>query len=114
MIRKTKFRAVKSTRYFLVNPLLCLPNSRKVMRLASEAISVPVPPMLTPTRSSGQFSVKRESRIAEGTLLITWQERVETRSVFFSISRDTKRFTASMRDILPEKMKKQKNVKSSG
>ena len=70
-------------------------------------------PIFTPTKSSRQFSVKRESRIAEGTLLIIWQERVEMRSVFFSIKPDKNRFTASMRDILPEKIKKQKKVKSS-
>lgn len=40
------------------------------MRLAIEAISVPKPPIFTPTSSAGQSVVKPETRIAAGTFEI--------------------------------------------
>ncbi len=46
-------------------------NSRSVMRLASEEIGEPTPPMLTPSKSGCHAFEKRENRMAVGTLLMT-------------------------------------------
>ena len=61
--------------------------SRKVMRLAREATSVPAPPMLTPTRRPRASCVKRLRRIAAGTLLMIWQVRAEISMVPWDKSR---------------------------
>ena len=51
--RKPKLMAENSTMNRPGCPLMCFVYSRKVMRLASEATSVPAPPMFTPTSSPG-------------------------------------------------------------
>lgn len=50
--RKPKLNAEKVRIYFKVLPGLWLVYSLKVIRLARDAISVPVPPIFTPTRRS--------------------------------------------------------------
>ena len=47
-----KLKSEKRRIYLPLLPGLCLTYSRKVIRLASEAMSVPAPPILTPTSSS--------------------------------------------------------------
>ena len=46
--KKAKFMTEKRTMYFFAQPGLWARYSRKVMRLAREAINVPQPPMFTP------------------------------------------------------------------
>ena len=50
--RNAKLKTENFTIYAVLLPGLCFTYSRKVIRLASDAISVPAPPMFTPTRSS--------------------------------------------------------------
>ena len=69
--KNAKLNAEKSSKYFPDFPSLCLAYSRKVIRLAKEDISVPTPPIFTPTSNALQSFVNCESKIAEGTLLIT-------------------------------------------
>ena len=64
IIKKPKFSAEKRPIYLRVFPLTWEVYSRNVIRLAREEIRVPTPPILTPTRSSLQFSVNSERRIA--------------------------------------------------
>lgn len=52
-IRKPKLNAENKRMYFPVFPLLCFVYSLNVIRLARDAISVPVPPILTPTSNAG-------------------------------------------------------------
>lgn len=49
--RKPKLMAENSTMNRPVCPLTCFVYSRKVIRLASDATSVPAPPIFTPTSS---------------------------------------------------------------
>ena len=112
MIRNAKLNAENSKIYFFAPSRSCEVYSRKVIRLASEEMSVPTPPTLTP-RSRGCHSVVNcESKIADGTLLITWQERVETTSAFFSIKYPNAFWITEILDIFPEKMKNATKVKS--
>ena len=46
--------------------------------------------------------------------LMTWQDITDTSSVFFSKRKENRLRTASIRAILPEKMKKNTKVKSKG
>lgn len=46
--RRPKLTAENSSRKRPVCPVTCFVYSRKVMRLANDATSVPAPPMLTP------------------------------------------------------------------
>ena len=87
--------------------------SRKVMRLASEATSVPAPPTLTPTRSPRASCVKRLSKMAAGTLLMIWQVSAEIRMVPWDKRRANSTRTASIRARLPEKVKKAAKVASN-
>ena len=87
--------------------------SRKVMRLAREATSVPAPPMLTPTRRPWASCVKRLRRIAAGTLLMIWQVRAEISMVPWDKSRTNSIRTGSIRARLPEKVKKAAKVARS-
>ena len=50
---KPKLKIEKSPIYRQDFPGLCFIYSRKVIKLAREAINVPAPPMLTPSKSSG-------------------------------------------------------------
>lgn len=52
MIRNPKLNAEKSPIYLSALPELCFVYSLKVIRLASEEISVPTPPIFTPSKSS--------------------------------------------------------------
>lgn len=45
--------------------------------LAKEAISVPIPPMLTPKSTSLQLLVNPDTSIEQGTLLTTWLSIIE-------------------------------------
>ena len=112
MKRKAKLNAEKSNKYFFVDFGLCLVYSRKVIKLASEEMSVPQPPIFTPSKSAGYSSVNCESRIADGTLLITWQDALETSKAFFSIKYPKASCTAGIRAIFPEKMKNATKVNS--
>ena len=87
--------------------------SRKVMRLAREATSVPAPPTLTPTRSPLASCVKRLSRIAAGTLLMIWQVSAETSMAPWDKRRANSTRTDSSRARLPEKVKNAAKVASS-
>ena len=87
--------------------------SRKVIKLASDDMSVPTPPIFTPTRSGAKSLVNCESKIADGTLLITWQERVATSSGLFCMSDANNRSTAEILAILPAKIKNATKVKSN-
>ena len=80
--------------------------SLKVIRLASDAISVPVPPIFTPISKSCQLFVKLESRIELGTLLIIWHSAVLVISGFFIMASVKKLLKISILAIFPEKMKK--------
>ena len=53
MARKPKLMTENSARNHPGCPLTCFVYSRKVIRLASDATSVPAPPMFTPTSSPG-------------------------------------------------------------
>ena len=68
--KKAKLNAEKSSKYFPPFPGLCFVYSRKVIKLANEEMSVPTPPIFTPTRRDCQLEVNCESKIADGTLLI--------------------------------------------
>ena len=70
MPKKAKLKAEKSNIYFHAFPCVFDVYSRKVIREAREEISVPTPPILTPTRSGCQAVVNCESKIADGTLLM--------------------------------------------
>ena len=52
-ITKPKLNAVNLARYEPALPGLCTQYSRKVISDASEAINVPAPPMLTPSKRAG-------------------------------------------------------------
>ena len=52
IIKKPKLNAEKRPIYERVFPLTWVVYSRNVIRLASEEISVPAPPMFTPSKSS--------------------------------------------------------------
>ena len=56
-IRNPKLNSEKSLIYFIALPGLCFVYSLKVIRLASEEISVPTPPIFTPRRSPIQAKV---------------------------------------------------------
>ena len=51
-ITKPKFTAENRPMYCIVTPGLCFMYSLNVIRLANEAISVPAPPMFTPSNKS--------------------------------------------------------------
>jgi hypothetical protein len=85
-----------------------------VIRLAREEMSVPTPPIFTPTKRGLQFVVNSESKIADGTLLMIWQERTLVKSAFFSSRKEKKLLTASILDTLPAKRKKAVNVRRRG
>ena len=61
-----------------------------------------------------EYPVNCESSIAEGTLLMHWQESALKSKVFFESSAEKKFLTASMRAMFPANIKKNTNVKSSG
>ena len=100
--------------YLSVFPGWSLVYALNVIRLARDAMSVPTPPILTPSSSSCQLSVNRDSRMAEGTLLMHWQERVDTTSTDLSSRAAMNCSTAGIRAMLPEKMKKHTKVNSRG
>ena len=75
---------------------------------------MPAPPMFTPISSSRQLAVNCDSSIAEGTLLMNWQDRALTSRVFLLRRAEKKERTPSMRDILPANIKKKTKVKSRG
>ena len=82
------------------------------MRLASEAISVPRPPKLTPVKSAGISREKSASRMAAGTLLMTWLVRMPAHSSRPLTSAVKSASTAGMRFKFPIKMKKHRKVSS--
>ena len=47
-------------------------NCFKASRFASEATNDPRPPILTPKNSADKWGVKFASKMAAGTLLMTW------------------------------------------
>ena len=106
------FRRVKTPRYFALEPTPVREYSAKVISEASEAIIVPVPPMLTPRSSSLKSDVNCESNIALGTLDISWHDKVENMSVFFWSRREKRSRTVSIFDIFPAKMKNIRKVPS--
>ena len=71
MPRNAKLNAENKRTYFPVFPFVFEVYSRKVIKLASEAMSVPAPPIFTPTSKGCQAVVNCDKRIADGTLLIT-------------------------------------------
>ena len=83
------------------------------MRLAIEAISVPKPPIFTPTSSAGQSVVNPEMRIAAGTFEIAWLATAPTNKARPSTSAATASRTASMRAALPTNIKNATNVSSN-
>ena len=74
------------------------------------AISVPKPPRFVPTRSDEPFLVKAERSIAEGTLLITCEERIAVSVTFFSITLDRVSWITSILPRLPISTKKNTKV----
>nr|WP_230755008.1 hypothetical protein [Teretinema zuelzerae] len=83
------------------------------MTLASDAISVPIPPMLTPISNSAALSVNPDMRIAAGTLLIIWLNKAENSKVFLSAICISNFDIVSILWRLPMKMKKKRNVSNS-
>ena len=84
----------------------------KEIRLAREAMSVPRPPISTPSRSCSAFPVNPESMTAQGTLLITCESSTPT-----SISRPEttpliSSRTAGTAERFPTKTKKHMKVRS--
>ena len=49
--KNTTFKSVKIPKYFFFSVGWYLENSENVIKLAKDAIIVPVPPMLTPSKS---------------------------------------------------------------
>ena len=70
--RNIEFAAVKQARYLPFSAGFSRHICLYEIRLAIEAMSVPSPPMFVPTISARTLSVKAESSIAQGTLLIIW------------------------------------------
>lgn len=111
--KNEKLKAEKSSMYFhALSPDLDV-YSRKVIREAREEISVPTPPIFTPTSKAFQLLVNCDNKIAEGTLLMIWQESTDTSNGFLRIKPLNSVCTAGMRAIFPEKMKNIKKVKRS-
>ena len=68
--KNAKLIILNQSKYFPAFPFAFAVYSRKVIKLASEDINVPTPPILTPT-SNGRQSVENfDNKIADGTLLI--------------------------------------------
>ncbi len=84
------------------------------MRLASDAMIVPSPPIFTPINSAFPLSVKPESITAAGTLLITCDNSADTISSRPVSIPEKKLLTASIRAMFPTNTKKHTNVQSSG
>ena len=70
--KNTIFDIVNATKYFFFKSGLSLDIYLKLIRLAIDAINVPSPPIFVPTINAEILSVKPASKIAAGTLLITW------------------------------------------
>ena len=114
MAKNAKLKRENKSTYLPTFCGSCLEYSPKVIKLASEEMSVPTPPIFTPMSKGAKSVVNYESKIADGTLLITWQERVETSNGLFSISEPNKVCTALILAIFPAKIKKATKVKSKG
>ena len=69
-IKNPKLNAEKRRIYFPAFPGSRFVYSRNVIKLASEEISVPTPPIFTPTSNARQSLVNCGKSIAEGTLLM--------------------------------------------
>ena len=77
-------------------------------------IGVPTAPMLVPSATAAQFSVKWESRMADGTLLITWLLiNAVGNTPSTCINHYRKDATAPIWATLPLMTKKQTNVRIS-
>ena len=111
-IKNARLKIENKPTYLSVLSGLCFTYSLKVIKLASEDISVPTPPILTPTSSACQLLVNLDKSIADGTLLITWQERTGTSKGFTFISDDSADDINGMRAVLPANMKNITKVKS--
>ena len=94
-------------RYFFESFGYLLVYSLNVIRLARDDMSVPTPPMFTPIKSKGYDVVKLESNIADGTLLMNWHDKADTKSTFLFNSVPSVSWNRLILDTLPEKMKKQ-------
>ena len=75
-IRKTIFAMVNTIKYLPRSVVFSLAIYLKLIKLAMEAINVPSPPIFVPIMSAEQFFVNPDKRMAVGTLLIIWLERV--------------------------------------
>ena len=111
-MRKMIFTAVNIAIYFLVCSGCKILNSLKVIRLAREEMRVPAEPIFTPKSNAAWLPVNFDNRIADGTLLMNWQERTDTMRVSFSSKEEIMVLTESSLERLPAKMKKKKKVPS--
>ena len=98
--------------YFSVLFGLCLVYSLKVIRLASDEISVPTPPMFTPTSKACQLEVNLDKSIADGTLLINWHDITGTSSGLVSINDERAVDIAGILAVLPANIKNATKVNS--
>ena len=108
----TTFTAVNTAMNFAALAFSLRRYIFSVIRLASEEINVPTPPIFTPTSNAFQLEVNCESKIADGTLLITWQDKAEKSNTFLFNNAENIRDTAGILAIFPAKIKKATNVKS--
>ena len=99
------FKSVNVIRYFPLQLLSCAATYLYEIRLAIDAINVPSPPKFVPVKSKSNLSVKPESKIAAGTLLIIWLDNTETRTSLPLIVFDNASLIESMLPMLPTKMK---------
>ena len=76
------------------------------------AISVPSPPRLVPITRAVPLSVKAESSIAAGTLLIICEARIAVRVTFFSMITESVSWIILILPRFPMRTKKNMNVSS--
>ena len=70
MASNVKLINVNNSMYFFASPFARVVYSLNVIKLAREDISVPTPPMFTPTNNGRQSAENFDSKMAEGTLLM--------------------------------------------
>ena len=112
-IRNITLYTVNVTKYFPFPSGTSLTYCLYDIRLAIEAISVPRPPILTPSARFFILCVNPDSRSAAGTLLIHWLVMIPTPISLPSAIPDKNNATGSILPILPVNMKKPTNVNNN-
>ena len=110
--RKIRFQTVKTFRKAPFFSGYARVYDWKEIKLARDAMRVPRPPRFTAVSRAGKLSVNPDSRIAAGTLLITWLVSMPAQSSLPSTREKSTWLIPGIRFTFPINIKKQRNVSS--